>query len=90
MDSTILASLSPEEIAFLWEGPALEPPPGIMPDFVNPGGIHGLAYGVVILGGTLAAVSVMLRVISRVVLREAFIEDGEPHSTSGVSPVTLC
>ncbi|KAF2004265.1 hypothetical protein P154DRAFT_485419 [Amniculicola lignicola CBS 123094] len=53
MDPTILAALSPAEIAALWEGPALEPPLGVMPDFDHPGGTHSLGYAVGLYAGFL-------------------------------------
>jgi hypothetical protein len=80
MDPAALATLSPEEHAAfmeaLLEGPALEPPPGVIPDFANPGGHHGIGYGIVILGATLTTIAVALRLYSRVAIKKVNIEDG--------------
>lgn len=80
MDPAALAMLSPEEQAAfmeaLLEGPALEPPLGVVPDFANPGGHHGVGYGIVILGATLATIAVALRLYSRVAMKSINIEDG--------------
>ncbi|KAF2877772.1 hypothetical protein BDV95DRAFT_588804 [Massariosphaeria phaeospora] len=79
MDPALIATMSPEEQAAfmtaLLEGPALEAPPGVMYDFENPGGNHALGYGIVILGGVLATISVLLRLHSRLLIKRVNIED---------------
>ncbi|RYP55969.1 hypothetical protein DL770_010862 [Monosporascus sp. CRB-9-2] len=79
MDLDALASMSPEEKAAymneLLEGPALAPPPGVVPDFQNPGGSHSLGYGIVILSATLATITILLRVATRYSMRKIHIED---------------
>ena len=80
MDLAALATISPEEqpayMEALLEGPALEPPPGVITDFANPGGHHGVGYGIVILGATLATTAVAVRLYSRVAIKRINIEDG--------------
>ncbi|KAL7629710.1 hypothetical protein AAE478_001233 [Parahypoxylon ruwenzoriense] len=72
--------MTPEEAAAykeaLLEGPALEPPPGVVPNFENPGGTHALGYSIIILGGVLASLSVLLRLRSRFIVRLFRLEDG--------------
>ncbi|KAI1209623.1 uncharacterized protein F4807DRAFT_84421 [Annulohypoxylon truncatum] len=57
------------------EGPALDPPPGEVSDFANPGGSHSLGYGIVILTGVLASLTVFIRLVTRHSLRNIQIED---------------
>ncbi|KAI1390653.1 uncharacterized protein F4822DRAFT_441946 [Hypoxylon trugodes] len=57
------------------EGPAMDPPPGVIPNFLDPGGSHSLGYGIVILAGALATLSVLVRLTSRYFLRKVGIED---------------
>ena len=81
MDLAALATLSPEKQAAymeaLLEGPALEPPPGVITDFANPGGHHGVGYGIIILGATLATTAVAVRLYySTVAMKRIKIEDG--------------
>lgn len=61
----------------LLEGPALQPPPGVIPNFADPGGNHTVGYVVIILGGTLATISVAVRMYSRVIIKKIGIEDGK-------------
>ena len=77
--STALALLSSEEqaaiMATFMDGPALEPPPGVIPNFDQPGGSHDLGYGIVLLGSIVAGVAVLLRMTSRALLRVFCVED---------------
>ncbi|KAI0465885.1 hypothetical protein F4859DRAFT_499545 [Xylaria cf. heliscus] len=57
------------------EGPALDPPPGVIPNFSNPGGSHSLGYAVCILTGALATLAVLLRLGSRYAMKKIQIED---------------
>ncbi len=57
------------------EGPALDPPPGFVSNFSDPGGSHSLGYGVVILTGVLSTLAVLIRLASRYILRKVGIED---------------
>lgn len=79
MDPATLAQLSPEEqaaaIQMLLDGPALEPPPGVVPDFVNRGGKHDVGYAVVIVGAALATLAVFFRLYSRVAIKSFKVED---------------
>jgi hypothetical protein len=79
MDPAAIALLPPEEqasiMAALLDGPALEPPPGVIPNFQDPGGKHALGYGITLLGCVLAGIAVLLRFHSRVLLKRFAIED---------------
>ncbi|ERF68726.1 hypothetical protein EPUS_07144 [Endocarpon pusillum Z07020] len=67
------------------EGPALKPPPGVIPDFANPGGHHGIGYGVVILCSILAKTAVALRLYARDTIKDLKLEDGLLVSALGSS-----
>ncbi|RYP57738.1 hypothetical protein DL770_010594 [Monosporascus sp. CRB-9-2] len=60
----------------LLEGPALEPPPGVAPNFENPGGSHTLGYSIPILGGVLSCLAVLLRLRCRSLVKSIRLEDG--------------
>ncbi|RYP70116.1 hypothetical protein DL771_005628 [Monosporascus sp. 5C6A] len=79
MGLDVLTSMSPEEKAAymneILEGPALTPPPGVVPDFENPGGSNSLGYGLVILSAILATITILLRVATRYSMRKVHIED---------------
>ncbi|KAI1734395.1 hypothetical protein F4680DRAFT_438625 [Xylaria scruposa] len=68
----------------LLEGPALEPPPNTVPDFIHPGGSHTLGYGLVLLGSIVAAVAVLIRLRSSLLLRKIRIDDGLMVSSLGL------
>jgi hypothetical protein len=76
MDPELLRSLSSEELAMLWDRPAMEPPAGVEPNFANPGGLHELGYIVIVVAGVLVTISVALRAVSRILLKRVDIEDG--------------
>ncbi|KAI0509382.1 hypothetical protein F5B22DRAFT_649011 [Xylaria bambusicola] len=59
----------------LLEGAALDPPPGLTSDFMNPGGSHSLGYGTIITGAVLSTLAVLLRLSSRYTLRKFHLED---------------
>lgn len=67
-----------EQAAFieaLLEGPSMEPPAGVDPNFDDPGGNHTIGYAIIILGSTLATMAILLRLCSRVILKRIKIED---------------
>ncbi|KAI0165411.1 hypothetical protein GGR52DRAFT_107168 [Hypoxylon sp. FL1284] len=67
-----------EQAAFieaLLEGPSMDPPTGVDPNFDDPGGSHAIGYAVIILGSTLATIALILRLCSRVILKRFKIED---------------
>ncbi|KAF2829295.1 hypothetical protein CC86DRAFT_453943 [Ophiobolus disseminans] len=88
MDPADLASLSPEEqktfMAALLNGPALDAPPGVVPNFEQPGGSHALGYGIILLGSILAGLAVLVRISSRVLIRKFHFEDALLLSALGL------
>lgn len=54
---------------------ALDPPPGVVPDFANPGGSHSLGYGIVIATSIIATVAVAARLVSSTIAKRFVIED---------------
>jgi hypothetical protein len=58
----------------LWEGPALDPPSGVVPDLSSEGN-HALGYGIIILACTLSTLSVIVRLGSRFAMKRIGIED---------------
>lgn len=60
-----------------FQGPALKPPPGVVPDFAHPPNQNVMGYAVLILCATVVAVLVTLQLYSRVIYHKKFaIEDG--------------
>ncbi|ESZ94754.1 hypothetical protein SBOR_4866 [Sclerotinia borealis F-4128] len=57
------------------DGPAINPPVGVTPDFDNPGGSHVLGYFIVIFCGIISTLAVLFRLGSRFVLRRINIDD---------------
>ncbi|KAI0393942.1 hypothetical protein F5Y17DRAFT_430351 [Xylariaceae sp. FL0594] len=64
-----------DNLTQILEGPALDPPPGVTPDFSKPGGSQSLGYGVVLVTGVLSVLAVALRLASRYILKKIHIED---------------
>ncbi|KAI0848450.1 hypothetical protein F5Y00DRAFT_262544 [Daldinia vernicosa] len=59
----------------LLNGPALEPPPNVIPDFSNPGGSHAVGYGLVLVGSIVSTIAIMIRLGSRFLLRKIGLDD---------------
>ncbi|KAI0540915.1 hypothetical protein GGR58DRAFT_511236 [Xylaria digitata] len=57
------------------EQPALDPPPGVVPDFVNTGGYHNFGYGLIIGTSVVSTVAVLARLVSSASMRKLLIED---------------
>ena len=55
--------------------PALDPPPGVVADFANPGGSHNLGYGIVIATSAIAFIAVAARLVSSSMAKKFVIED---------------
>lgn len=75
MAITANASMSAEEKNRLLQGPALDPPANVTPNFDNPGGNHGVGYGIVILGAVLATIAVLMRIVTRWAIKKVYISD---------------
>jgi hypothetical protein len=70
-------SLSPVEKARFLSGPALQPPPGIAPQFVNPPNRNALSFGIVVTGTILAVLVVAVRLYTRIFcIKRLRLEDG--------------
>lgn len=54
---------------------ALDPPPGVVSDFANPGGSHSLGYGIVIATSIIATVAVASRLVSSTIAKKFVVED---------------
>ncbi|KAI1826995.1 hypothetical protein F4861DRAFT_494697 [Xylaria intraflava] len=71
-----LHSLPPEEQMAILDGPALEPPPGVMPDLDHPPNDNAVALAAVTICLIFATISFILRFYSRIfVLRKLLPED---------------
>ncbi|KAK8085899.1 hypothetical protein PG997_007170 [Apiospora hydei] len=55
--------------------PAMEPPPGVVPNFAEPGGSHALEQGMIVAGAIISAVAVLARLVSSAAARKLLIED---------------
>ena len=77
-NGTALPRLTPEQrLAALLAKPALEPPPGVTPNFAQPGGVHGPACAFLIICAVLGFLSIVVRLYSRLVIVKRFgVEDG--------------
>ncbi|KAI0415147.1 hypothetical protein F5X98DRAFT_231398 [Xylaria grammica] len=59
----------------LLEQPGLDPPPGVIPDFVHTGGYHNFGYGLIISTSIISTVAVLARLVSSIGMRKLLIED---------------
>lgn len=57
--------LSPAEQQALLEGPSMKPPPGVIPNLVNPPNKNDLGYGVATASALLCGLLVVLRLYAR-------------------------
>jgi hypothetical protein len=62
----LIHSLTPAQMAAFLNGPALAPPPGVVPNFVDPPNNNPLCFAVSILSITLATVMVLVRLYSKI------------------------
>jgi hypothetical protein len=70
--------LTPEQQHALLEGPALTPPPGVLPNFVDPPNRNVMTYGILFTCASLSAVVVAIRVYTKAFCtRRILIEDCE-------------
>ncbi|KAI0409848.1 hypothetical protein F4802DRAFT_592731 [Xylaria palmicola] len=59
----------------LLDQPALDPPLGVVPDFVHTGGNHNFGYGLIIATSVISTLAVLARLVSSISLRKFLIED---------------
>ncbi|KAK7991235.1 hypothetical protein PG988_000029 [Apiospora saccharicola] len=57
------------------DDPAMEPPPGVVPNFAEPGGSHALGHGIVIASSIISAAAVLVRLVNSVATRKFLLED---------------
>jgi hypothetical protein len=55
--------------------PALNPPPGVVPNFADPGGSQSIGYGIVIASSIISTIAVLARLMSSIALKKFLIED---------------
>lgn len=63
---TLFAALTPEEKQAFLNGPALAPPPGVVPNFTNPPNRLRLCVGVTVITITVSVIVVFLRLYTRI------------------------
>ncbi|KAF1852051.1 uncharacterized protein K460DRAFT_413528 [Cucurbitaria berberidis CBS 394.84] len=57
------------------EGPALNPPPGVVPNFAYPGGSQSIGYGIVIASSIISTIAVLARLVSSTIAKKFVLED---------------
>jgi hypothetical protein len=68
--------MTPEQIQALLERPALAPPPGIEPNFVNPPDLKAVDYAVMSIAILLPTIAIALRLYTKAfVIRKPGLED---------------
>lgn len=74
------AAMTPAQRERFLQGPALKPPPGVNPNLENPRNWTALCYGFILSWSIVSAISVILRLYSRLGLSRRYslrIEDCE-------------
>ncbi|KAH6645102.1 hypothetical protein BKA67DRAFT_128794 [Truncatella angustata] len=59
----------------LMEEPALDPPPGVTPNFIDTGGDHAVGYGIIIASSLISTLAVVARLVSSAIAKKFVIED---------------
>ncbi|KAF2111376.1 hypothetical protein BDV96DRAFT_690295 [Lophiotrema nucula] len=75
--SAQFAALSPTQKHALLEGPALKPPTGVAPNFIDPPNENAIGYSVVIICASLSAAVVIIRLYAKVFCTKKV--DGEDY-----------
>lgn len=68
ISQTILMDYLPEE-------PALDPPPGMVPNFADPGGSQAIGYGIVISSSIISFIAVLARLVTSSATKKFVVED---------------
>lgn len=55
--------------------PALDPPPGVVPNFADPGGSQAIGYGIVISSSIISTIAVLARLVSSTAAKKFVAED---------------
>lgn len=83
MSNSSDASSAAEKLAALLASPALQPPPGVTPDFDDPANNNGLAWFVLTSCMAVATVCFLLRAYARIYLqRKLHMEEGRSNSST--------
>lgn len=61
-----MSSPTPEQLQALLNGPALKPPPGVVPNFIDPPNLYDTAIAVQIVTLVLSTVAVAMRIYTKV------------------------
>lgn len=59
----------------LLDEPALNPPPGVVANFADPGGSQTIGYGIIIATSIISTIAVLARLMSSIALKRFLIED---------------
>ena len=70
------STLTPEQEEALLNGPALAPPPNVVPNLINPPGLWRTGVAVETICLTLATIAVLMRVFTKLtIVRQIGLED---------------
>lgn len=69
------AEQPPLNVTELLNGPALDPPAGVDPDFDNNGGLHGIGYFVIIFCSIISTFALVFRITAKISLRSIRTDD---------------
>ncbi|KAF2726556.1 hypothetical protein EJ04DRAFT_582595 [Polyplosphaeria fusca] len=84
-DLTALLHLPPAQQEVYFEGPALQPPPGVRPNFTDPPNQNAMGLGVLILCTSIVVLLVTIQLYTRIFYRRKFaIVDGVTVAALGV------
>ena len=85
-----IASLIIVQQRSLLEGPALKPPPGVIPNFVDPPNQTSLGYGILFMCAGLSTLAVVIRLYSKAFCTKKLdIEDGKSRFNKLISFLEL-
>ncbi|PVH93501.1 hypothetical protein DM02DRAFT_603906 [Periconia macrospinosa] len=71
--SVVYAALPPEKKAAFQKGPALAPPPGVIPNLINPPNKNALSTGILVATAVVATLAVIVRMYPRFFLVKSII-----------------
>jgi hypothetical protein len=90
MSADLFNQLDPELQQIILDGPALEPPKGVIPEFDNPSNKNDVAFAIITTSLVLSSAVMLTRVYSMAfVARKVHIEDGRPLYPYRGSPLGL-
>ena len=87
-DLSFINALPAAQRQAILDGPAMVPPPGVIPNFDHPPNKDGWGYGIASTAAVLCTLFVILRVYSRVFYHKKLaIEDGRSKGTSSATAI---